>query len=284
VLRWRRRYPEEGLAGILQDRPGSGRPKEISAQQETALIEKTLHTIPMNAVHWSVRMMADEGVARPSGPGDGTEGSTRRARFRHSDRTQAVLPLGPGLPERQTHDYERHGITTVVAAGDELPDLAVGHGCNNAELSIRLASTDGTYRGAPPPEFGRRCSIVTTDRNGDAKPDLVIASYSGSSVLAARGTENGEFAPWTCCGFGEMGALADWESERGRRSGFRGGVSAIARRSLSSTVRQAAGQGRESFRSSLELVARPGRGDGRFGAPISTALGMTMTGADHDRR
>jgi hypothetical protein len=137
---------------------------------------------------------------------------------------------------------------------------------------------------AAPPEFGRRCSIVTTDRNGDAKPDLVIASYSGSSVLAARGTENGEFAPWTCCGFGEMGALADWESERGRRSGFRGGVSAIARRSLSSTVRQAAGQGRESFRSSLELVARPGRGDGRFGAPISTALGMTMTGADHDRR
>lgn len=60
VLRWRRRYPEEGMAGILQDRPGSGRPEEISAQQETALIEKTLHTIPINAMHRSVRMMADE--------------------------------------------------------------------------------------------------------------------------------------------------------------------------------------------------------------------------------
>ena len=25
------------------------------------------------------------------------------------DRTQPILPLHPGLPERQTHDYERHG-------------------------------------------------------------------------------------------------------------------------------------------------------------------------------
>lgn len=32
------------------------------------------------------------------------------------DRTQPILPLRPGLPERQTHDYERHGITTLFAA------------------------------------------------------------------------------------------------------------------------------------------------------------------------
>jgi transposase len=32
------------------------------------------------------------------------------------DRTQPILPLRPGLPERQTHDYERHGTTTLFAA------------------------------------------------------------------------------------------------------------------------------------------------------------------------
>jgi transposase len=32
------------------------------------------------------------------------------------DRTQPILPLRPGLPERQTHDYKRHGTTTLFAA------------------------------------------------------------------------------------------------------------------------------------------------------------------------
>ena len=32
------------------------------------------------------------------------------------DRTQPTLPLRPGLPARQTHDYERHGTTTLFAA------------------------------------------------------------------------------------------------------------------------------------------------------------------------
>lgn len=29
------------------------------------------------------------------------------------DRTQPVLPLAPGIPERRTHDYMRHGTTTL---------------------------------------------------------------------------------------------------------------------------------------------------------------------------
>lgn len=32
------------------------------------------------------------------------------------DRTQPILPVRPGLPERQTHDYVRHGTTTLFAA------------------------------------------------------------------------------------------------------------------------------------------------------------------------
>ena len=32
------------------------------------------------------------------------------------DRTAPILPLRPGLPERQTHDYNRHGTTTLFAA------------------------------------------------------------------------------------------------------------------------------------------------------------------------
>jgi transposase len=32
------------------------------------------------------------------------------------DRTQKMLPMQPGLPERRTHDYVRHGTTTLFAA------------------------------------------------------------------------------------------------------------------------------------------------------------------------
>lgn len=32
------------------------------------------------------------------------------------DRSQAVLPMMPGMPERRTHDYVRHGVTSLFAA------------------------------------------------------------------------------------------------------------------------------------------------------------------------
>jgi hypothetical protein len=32
------------------------------------------------------------------------------------DRTRPVLPMRPGIPERQTHDYIRHGTTALSAA------------------------------------------------------------------------------------------------------------------------------------------------------------------------
>ena len=32
------------------------------------------------------------------------------------ERTQPILPLDPGIPERQAHDYLRHGTTTLFAA------------------------------------------------------------------------------------------------------------------------------------------------------------------------
>ena len=34
------------------------------------------------------------------------------------DRTAPILPLRPGIPEKQTHDYVRHGTTTLFAALD----------------------------------------------------------------------------------------------------------------------------------------------------------------------
>ena len=42
------------------------------------------------------------------------------------DRTQPLLPLRPGLPARQTHDYQRHGTTTLFAALSMLDGQVIG--------------------------------------------------------------------------------------------------------------------------------------------------------------
>lgn len=42
------------------------------------------------------------------------------------DRTAPILPLRPGLPERQTHDCKRHGTTTLSAAFNILNGKVIG--------------------------------------------------------------------------------------------------------------------------------------------------------------
>jgi transposase len=42
------------------------------------------------------------------------------------ERTQPLLPLRPGIPARQTHDYKRNGTTTLFAALNTLDGTVIG--------------------------------------------------------------------------------------------------------------------------------------------------------------
>src|SRR4051812_35362330 len=42
------------------------------------------------------------------------------------DRTQPILPMGPGVPERATHDYKRHGTSSLYAALDLSTGKVIG--------------------------------------------------------------------------------------------------------------------------------------------------------------
>jgi transposase len=50
------------------------------------------------------------------------------------DRTQPILPMAPGLPERATHDYKRHGTSSLYAALDVSTGKVIGalHGRHRA--------------------------------------------------------------------------------------------------------------------------------------------------------
>ena len=49
-----------------------------------------------------------------------------KAQVQALDRTQPILPLRPGLPEQRTHDYERHGITSLFTALEVATGKVIG--------------------------------------------------------------------------------------------------------------------------------------------------------------
>ncbi len=49
-----------------------------------------------------------------------------KAQIQALDRTQPICPLRPGMPELRTHDYRRHGTTSLFAALDVASGKVIG--------------------------------------------------------------------------------------------------------------------------------------------------------------
>jgi len=188
VCLWQARYREEGLQG-LRTKPRSGRPKQITAAKERSVIAKTLTppkaathwsarrlaketAISHSSVHRLWRKhdlqphrtttfkfstdpdfeskMADVVGLYLDPPERALVLSVdEKSQIQALDRTQPTLPMGPGLPARMTHDYTRHGTTSLFAA----LEVASGqvHGVcfpkhTHAEFIAFLESIDRKYR------------------------------------------------------------------------------------------------------------------------------------------
>jgi transposase len=65
VALWRNRFITHGIDGISKDAPRPGRKPRISQNKVDEIIDRTLHTKPKGATHWSTRSLAKEvGVSR----------------------------------------------------------------------------------------------------------------------------------------------------------------------------------------------------------------------------
>ena len=162
VCVWRHRFLQLRLAG-LSDAPRPGRPRTIAEKQVESVVRATLEAKPTNATHWSTRGMAAQVGLSASTIGriwkafnlphrvDSFKLSTdpdfiakvqdvvglylnppdkalvlcvdEKSQIQALDRTQTILPMQPGRIELQTHDYERHGVTSLFAA----LNVATGH-------------------------------------------------------------------------------------------------------------------------------------------------------------
>lgn len=176
ISRIRRRFADERLAG-LEDRPRSGRPREVSARTIARVVALTLKPPPPGLTHWSARELADrtglshstvhriwqehglkphrvetfkfstdpqaeerirDVVALYLHPPENAAviSLDEKTQIQALNRTQPLLPLRPGLPARQTHDYKRNGLTSLYAALDVERGKVIG------ECSARHTASD----------------------------------------------------------------------------------------------------------------------------------------------
>ena len=163
---WRSRYVSSGLAG-LTDRPRSGRPRRLDHREIVAATlkppPKKLGVTHWSSRLLAARLgIANSTVARAwrdygvqPWRAETFKFSTdpelvakvtdvvglylappehavvlcvdEKSQIQALDRTAPVLPMQPGLAERRTHDYVRHGTTTLFAALEIATGKVTGH-------------------------------------------------------------------------------------------------------------------------------------------------------------
>jgi transposase len=155
VIAWKRRYAAEGLGG-LEDRPKPGRPRTTddvaivlrTLEPPPGRLGVTHWSSRLLAAELGISNVKVADVWREYGlqpwrrqsfkfsTDPELEAKVRdvaglylnppdkavvlcvdeKSQVQALDRTAPILPLRPGLPERATHDYVRHGTTTLFAA------------------------------------------------------------------------------------------------------------------------------------------------------------------------
>ena len=86
------------------------------------------------------------------------------------DRPAPLLPLRPGFPERQTHDYRRYGTTTLFAAFNILTGKVIG-------------TCQGRHRGR---EFVKFLQHLEQEVPSDLELHLVVDNYSTHKSAAVQ--------------------------------------------------------------------------------------------------
>src|SRR5215204_1265554 len=129
VCKWRERFRVRRLPG-LTDEPRPGAPRKATEDRIVDIITRTFEGRPADATQWTTRSMADvAGLSKATiariwqAIGLSVD---EKSQVQALDRTRPLLPMRPGIPARQTHDYIRHGTTSLFAALEVATGKVIG--------------------------------------------------------------------------------------------------------------------------------------------------------------
>ena len=86
VFRIKRRFAEEGLEGVLRDRPQPSRPRKLDERGEAHLIALACSPAPEGHDHWTLRLLAGKVVELGLAPSMSHEGVRKRLKKTLSSR------------------------------------------------------------------------------------------------------------------------------------------------------------------------------------------------------
>lgn len=95
------------------------------------------------------------------------------------DRSQPVLPMMPGMPERRTHDYLRHGLTSLFAAFNIADGTVIGETAR--ALARMYAALIGKVDGRAPALLAR--PGVGEQAGGKDQVILIPSRFSAGYML-----------------------------------------------------------------------------------------------------
>ena len=97
------------------------------------------------------------------------------------DRTQPVLAMRPGLPERRTHDYRRHGTTSLFAALNVATGKVLGR-CYRRHRAVEFIKFLRTIDKAVPADQDIH---VVLDNYGTHKTAMIPPVAGAASALSS---------------------------------------------------------------------------------------------------
>lgn len=210
ALKWRRRFVERGVDGLL-DEPRPGQPRKLTDAQIEEVLRRTLETKPPGTTHWSTRTMAQacglnqtaisriwrafalqphrsenfklskdplfidkvrDIVGLYMNPPDRALVLCvdEKSQIQALERTQPLLPLRPGQAERRAHDYTRHGTTSLFAALDTKTGAVLGK----------------TFRRHRAREFRQFLDLIEHNVPADLDVHLILDNSSTHKTAAIR--------------------------------------------------------------------------------------------------
>ena len=92
------------------------------------------------------------------------------------DRTQPILPLLPGTPERATHDYKRHGTSSLYAALDLATGKVIGS-LHNRHRAIEFHRFLQTIDQQVPQHLGVHIVLDNSSTHKTAKIQRWLAAH-----------------------------------------------------------------------------------------------------------